>query len=50
MFGFGTGELLLVSFIVLLLFGSRLPSVMKSLGESFRSFKQGMHEEQKLLP
>lgn len=45
MFGFGTGELLLVSFIMLLLFGKRLPGVMKSLGQSVNSFRQGMQEE-----
>ncbi len=42
MFGLGTPELLLVSFIVLLLFGKK--------GESVRSFRKGMNEEQKLIP
>ncbi|QDT31636.1 twin-arginine translocase TatA/TatE family subunit [Thalassoglobus polymorphus] len=50
MFGLGTPELLLLCFIVLLLFGKKLPSTMKSLGGSVRSFREGMSEEQKLLP
>ena len=49
MSGFGTIELLLVSFIVLLLFGKRVPSVMKSLGESVRSFRAGIQEDQNLI-
>ncbi len=50
MYGFGMGELLVVSLIALLLFGKRLPATMKSLGESFRSFRDGMNEGQNLLP
>lgn len=50
MFGLGMGELLLVSLIVLLLFGKRIPATMKSVGESFRCFRQGMSEEQNLIP
>ena len=49
MFGFGTSELLLVSFIAFLLFGKRLPGAMKSLGQSVHSFKQGLADDQKLL-
>ncbi len=50
MFGLGTPELLLVSFVVLLLFGKRVPAVMKSIGQSVRSFRDGMQDEQTLLP
>ena len=44
MFGLGMYELLIVAFIVLLLFGSRLPSVMGSLGKSILEFKKGMND------
>lgn len=42
MFGFGVQELLIVAFIVLILFGSRLPSVMRSLGQGVVEFKKGV--------
>lgn len=38
----GWPELLIVGFIVLLLFGSRLPSVMRSLGRGVTEFKKGV--------
>ena len=40
----GPGEMIIFGLIVLLLFGSRLPSVMKSLGQSVTSFKSGLKE------
>ena len=40
----GPAEMLFVGIIALLLFGSRLPSVMKSLGQSVTSFKSGLKE------
>ncbi|MEW4489381.1 twin-arginine translocase TatA/TatE family subunit [Thalassoglobus sp. JC818] len=46
MFGFGTAELVLFLFVGLLLFGHRLPSTMKSVGQSFRSFRQGIQDEE----
>lgn len=45
MFGFGTGELLLVCCIMLLLFGKRVPGAMRALGESYRSFRQGVEDK-----
>jgi len=54
MFGFGIGvpELLIVGFVVLLLFGSRLPSVMRSLGQGVVEFKKGVQgiEDEKDKP
>ena len=46
MFGLGPMELLIVAFIVLLLFGSRLPSMMRSLGRGVVEFKKGLHGEE----
>jgi sec-independent protein translocase protein TatA len=42
--GIGPQEMLILGVIVLLLFGSRLPSAMRSLGSSFNSFKKGLKE------
>ncbi|NLW49321.1 MAG: twin-arginine translocase TatA/TatE family subunit [Candidatus Brocadiaceae bacterium] len=42
--GVGHWEVLVVLVVALLLFGSRLPSVMRSLGKSVSSFKQGLRE------
>ena len=38
----GSSELLIIGFVVLLLFGNRLPSVMRSLGKSVTEFKKGV--------
>ncbi|MCA9216441.1 MAG: twin-arginine translocase TatA/TatE family subunit [Planctomycetales bacterium] len=43
MFGLGTTELLIVGVVVLLLFGNRLPSVMRSLGKGVVEFKKGIN-------
>lgn len=44
MFAFGIGpmEMLIVGLIVLLLFGNRLPMVMRSLGQGMVEFKKGV--------
>jgi len=39
----GHVELLIVGLVVLLLFGNRLPSVMRSLGRSVVEFKKGIN-------
>ena len=41
MFGLGPTELIIVAGIVLLLFGTRLPRVMRSLGEGIVELKRG---------
>ena len=38
----GLPEMLIVGLIVLLLFGSRLPSTMRSLGRGMLEFKRGL--------
>ena len=40
--GIGTVELMVVAGVILLLFGSRLPKVMRSLGEGIVEFKRGV--------
>jgi sec-independent protein translocase protein TatA len=41
----GVQELVIVAIIVLVLFGGRLPGVMRSLGKSIPEFKKGMEED-----
>ncbi|MDD6621871.1 MAG: twin-arginine translocase TatA/TatE family subunit [Bacteroidales bacterium] len=41
----GTGELIIILIIILLLFGAKkIPDLMKGLGRGVRSFKEGMNE------
>lgn len=44
MFGVGPIELLVVGMVAMLLFGNRLPSVMRSLGQGISEFKRGVNE------
>lgn len=44
MFGIGTMELVIVAGIALLLFGNRLPQVMKGMGQGIGEFKKGLKE------
>lgn len=46
--GVGPMELLIVGGVVLLLFGNRLPSVMRSMGRSVVEFKKGINEAHEL--
>lgn len=44
MFGIGPGEIMVILFVALLLFGAkRLPELARSLGRSLNEFKTGMH-------
>ncbi|MBP5646201.1 MAG: twin-arginine translocase TatA/TatE family subunit [Bacteroidaceae bacterium] len=46
--GLGTGEILLIALIILLLFGARrIPELMKGMGKGVKSFKEGMKEVEK---
>lgn len=38
----GPAQVIIVAMVVLLLFGNRLPSVMRSLGEGITEFKKGI--------
>ena len=43
MFGFtGILEVCIIAFVVLLLFGNRLPSVARSIGKSIVEFRKGL--------
>jgi sec-independent protein translocase protein TatA len=44
MFGIGSTEMIVFGIIAVILFGSRLPSVARSLGKSIVEFKKGMHD------
>ncbi len=44
MFGINHWELLLVAGIAVLLFGSRLPQTMRSVGKSISEFKKGIKD------
>lgn len=44
LFSFGTGEILLIALVVLLLFGGKkIPELMRGLGKGVKSFKDGMN-------
>ena len=44
-FNLGTGEIILIVAIILLLFGGRkIPELMRGIGKGVKSFKQGMNE------
>jgi len=41
----GTGELLVIAFALLLLFGGKkIPELMKGLGKGVKSFKEGLND------
>ncbi len=42
--GLGGSEMLVIGLIALLLFGTRLPKLARSLGQSVNEFKQGMKD------
>lgn len=42
MFGLSPMELAIIGAVAVLLFGSKLPSVARSLGQSFVEFKRGI--------
>ena len=46
----GTGEIIIIALVVLLLFGGKkIPELMKGLGKGVKSFKDGMNEVEKQL-
>ncbi len=43
-FGIGSWEWLIILLVALLLFGRRLPDIMRGLGSSVKEFKKGMDD------
>ena len=44
-FNFGTGEVIVIVAVILLLFGGKkIPELMKGIGNGVKSFRQGMNE------
>ena len=44
-FNIGTGEVIIIIFLVLLLFGGKkIPELMRGIGKGVRSFRQGMND------
>ncbi len=46
MMGLGMQEVVIIGIIAILLFGKRLPEVAKSMGKSYKQFRQGLAEIQ----
>lgn len=45
LFNFGTGEIIIILVVVLLLFGAkRIPELARGLGRGVSSFRQGLNE------
>ena len=48
LFNLGTGEIIIIALVVLLLFGGKkIPELMRGLGKGVKSFKDGMNEIEK---
>jgi sec-independent protein translocase protein TatA len=45
MFGLGTGEIILIALVILILFGSKkIPEMMQGLGRGIREFKKASRD------
>ena len=46
MFGMGMYEMMIIGVIAIVLFGSKLPEVAKSVGSSYHEFRKGLNDIQ----
>lgn len=47
---FGTGEIIIIALVVLLLFGGKkIPELMRGIGKGVKSFKDGMNDIEKQI-
>ena len=44
--GIGTGELLIIGVLAVILFGSKLPDVARNFGKSYQQFRKGLSDIQ----
>ncbi|QEG23207.1 Sec-independent protein translocase subunit TatA/TatB [Mariniblastus fucicola] len=44
--GIGTSELVLIAIVAVVLFGSKLPEVARSVGQSYTQFRKGLNDIQ----
>lgn len=44
MFGVGPTEMIVIGIVLVLLFGTRLPAIARSLGSSVTEFKSGLND------
>lgn len=45
LFNLGTGEIIIIALVVLLLFGGRkIPELMRGIGKGVRAFKEGVND------
>ena len=50
LFNLGTGEIIIIALVILLLFGGKkIPELMKGLGKGVKSFKEGMDDVEKQI-
>ncbi|MCA9216440.1 MAG: twin-arginine translocase TatA/TatE family subunit [Planctomycetales bacterium] len=49
MFGLGATEFVIVAVVAVLLFGKNLPEVAKSLGASYKQFREGLNDIQRSI-
>jgi len=48
MFGIGPFEIVLICVVAVLLFGSRLPQIMRSVGQCLPAFKSGLKDYEEI--
>lgn len=45
LFNLGTGEIIIIAIVILLLFGGKkIPELMRGIGKGVRSFKEGVND------